>query len=286
MADIAERDPELQIVYGIDGERDLEERTLDHLSGYEGARPVRVGNGAYKQHQHDVWGAVIESIYLHAESRDHLPERWWPILKRLVQQALDHWREPDCGMWEVRGQPQHFTSSKLMCWVAVDRGARLARLREDWETAKQWQAAADEIHADICAHGIDERGVFVQHYGTTALDASVLLMVHAAIPAAGGSTHSGHGAGDRRRADRRRAGAAVPRGADRRRPGGRGGHVSAVLVLAGVGVFGDWRAPSRTPVVREAAVVCQLRWLCMPKRSIPAAADTWAISRKASPIWH
>jgi alpha,alpha-trehalase len=177
VADIAERDPELQIMYGIDGERNLEERTLDHLSGYEGARPVRVGNAAYKQYQHDVWGAVIESIYLHAESRDHLPERWWPILKRMVEQALENWREPDCGMWEVRGQPQHFTSSKLMCWVAVDRGARLARLREDWDLARQWQAAADEIHADICANGVDDRGVFVQHYGTTALDASVLLMV-------------------------------------------------------------------------------------------------------------
>jgi alpha,alpha-trehalase len=177
IADIAERDPALQIVYGIDGEKELEERVLDHLSGYEGARPVRVGNAAYAQRQHDVWGAVIESAYLYATSRDHLPERWWPILKRQVEQALEHWREPDCGMWEVRGQPKHFTTSKLMCWVAVDRGARLARLRDELEIAAQWQAAADEIHADICAHGIDKRGVFVQHYGATVLDASVLLMV-------------------------------------------------------------------------------------------------------------
>jgi GH15 family glucan-1,4-alpha-glucosidase len=177
IADIAERDPSLQIVYGIDGEKELEERTLDHLSGYGGARPVRIGNAAYSQRQHDVWGAVIESVYLHAESRDHLPERWWPILQRQVQQALDHWREPDCGMWEVRGEPKHFTSSKLMCWVAADRGARLARLREEWGLAQKWQAAADEIHADICAHGVDKRGVFVQHYGTEALDASVLLIV-------------------------------------------------------------------------------------------------------------
>jgi GH15 family glucan-1,4-alpha-glucosidase len=138
---------------------------------------VRIGNAAYQQRQHDVWGAVIESVYLHAESRDHLPERWWPILKRQVQQALDHWREPDCGMWEVRGEPKHFVSSKLMCWVAVERGARLARLRQEWEIARQWQTAADEIHTDICTHGTDARGVFVQHYGTQALDASVLLMV-------------------------------------------------------------------------------------------------------------
>jgi GH15 family glucan-1,4-alpha-glucosidase len=177
IADIAERDPTLQIVYGIDGEKELEERTLDHLSGYDGARPVRVGNAAYHQRQHDVWGAVIESVYLQAVARNHLPERWWPIVKRWVQQALDHWREPDYGMWEVRGQPQHFTSSKLMCWVAVERGARLARLREDSAIAAQWQAAADEIHADMCAHGTDDRGVFVQSYGSRTLDASVLLMV-------------------------------------------------------------------------------------------------------------
>jgi GH15 family glucan-1,4-alpha-glucosidase len=177
MADIAERDPALQIVYGIGGERDLDERTLDHLGGYEGARPVRIGNAAHKQRQNDVWGAVIESLYLHASSRDHFPERWWPILQRQVQQALDHWQEPDSGMWEVRGEPKHFTSSKLLCWVAVERGARLARLRDEVSIAEKWQKAADEIHADICAHGVDERGVFVQHYGTTALDASVLLMV-------------------------------------------------------------------------------------------------------------
>jgi GH15 family glucan-1,4-alpha-glucosidase len=177
IADIAERDPTLQVVYGVGGEAQLEERVLDHLSGYEGARPVRVGNAAYTQRQHDVWGAMIESVYLYAKTRDHLPERLWPILKHQVQQALEHWREPDRGIWEVRGEPQHFTSSKVLCWVAVDRGARLARLREDWETARQWQAAADEIHADITAHGTDDRGVFVQRYGSNALDASVLLMV-------------------------------------------------------------------------------------------------------------
>ena len=176
IADVAERDHDLQIVYGIDGESDLDEEVLDQLGGYEGARPVRIGNDAYKQRQNDVWGSVIEAVYLHATSRDHLDERLWPILKRQVEQALEHWREPDCGMWEVRGEPQHFTSSKLMCWVAAERGARLARLREEWDAATEWQAGADEIHADICANGVDERGVFTQYYGTSALDASLLLM--------------------------------------------------------------------------------------------------------------
>ncbi|HEY8738991.1 MAG TPA: glycoside hydrolase family 15 protein [Candidatus Dormibacteraeota bacterium] len=176
IADIAERDQDLQIVYGVDGESNLDEQALDHLGGYEGAVPVRVGNDAYKQRQNDVWGAVIEALYLHATSRDHLDERLWPIVQRQVEQALEHWREQDCGMWEVRGDPQHFTSSKLMCWVAADRGARLARLRDEAEAVAKWEAAAAEIHADICANGVDERGVFTQYYGTTALDASLLLM--------------------------------------------------------------------------------------------------------------
>jgi alpha,alpha-trehalase len=176
VADLAERDEDLQIMYGLDGERELTEKTLDHLDGYEGARPVRIGNGAYNQRQHDVWGAVIESVYLHVRSRDHLDDRLWPLVKRQVEQALAHWREPDRGMWEVRGDPKHFTSSKMMCWVAADRGARLARIREDWALAETWQAAADEIHADICANGVDDRGVFTQYYGSKALDASMLLM--------------------------------------------------------------------------------------------------------------
>jgi GH15 family glucan-1,4-alpha-glucosidase len=177
LAELAEAEEgRLQIMYGIGGEADLPERTLDHLSGYEGARPVRVGNDAYRQDQHDVWGAILDSFYLHTKTRDQLPERIWPILIKQVESALANWREPDRGIWEVRGEPKHFTSSKLMCWVAADRGARLAEIRGELEYAARWQSAADEIHADIGAHALDDRGVFCQHYETTALDASVLLM--------------------------------------------------------------------------------------------------------------
>ena len=176
IADVAERDEDLQIMYGVDGERELPEQVLNHLSGYEGARPVRVGNAAYGQRQHDVWGAVLDSVYIHTRSRDHLDDRIWPILQTQVECALRHWREPDRGMWEVRGEPQHFTSSKIMCWVAADRGARLARVRDEHALAERWQAAAEEMHADICGHGVDGRGVFTQHYGTDALDASLLLV--------------------------------------------------------------------------------------------------------------
>jgi GH15 family glucan-1,4-alpha-glucosidase len=176
VADVAEAEEgQLQIMYGIGGESRLEEQELEHLSGYDNSRPVRIGNGAYNQAQHDVWGAVLDSIYLHTRSRDQLPDRLWPIIKRQVETALKRWREPDRGIWEVRGDPQHFTCSKMMCWVAADRGARLAEIREDLAMAARWQAAAEEIHADICEHGVDERGAFVQHYETTALDASLLL---------------------------------------------------------------------------------------------------------------
>jgi GH15 family glucan-1,4-alpha-glucosidase len=163
-------------MYGIDGREDLPERILDHLSGYENARPVRVGNAAHDQAQHDVWGAVLDSIFLHTTSRDHLTERVWRMLIEQVEAALANWRKPDRGIWEVRGEPRHFTSSKMMCWVAVDRGARLAELYEDWDRAARWRAQADQIHQDICEHAIDDRGVFTQHYDTDALDASVLLM--------------------------------------------------------------------------------------------------------------
>jgi GH15 family glucan-1,4-alpha-glucosidase len=177
IADVAETEEgQLQVMYGIGGESMLEEQELSHLSGYDQAKPVRIGNGAYKQDQHDVWGAVLDSIYLHTKSRDQLPDRLWPIIKRQVETALERWREPDAGVWEVRGEPKHFTSSKLMCWVAADRGARLARIRDDKRMAERWEAAAAEIHADICEHAVDGRGVFVQHYETSALDASVLLM--------------------------------------------------------------------------------------------------------------
>jgi len=177
LADLAEAEEgKLQIMYGIGGEVELPERTLDHLSGYEGARPVRVGNDAYRQEQHDVWGAILDSFYLHTKSRDQLPERIWPILVKQVEAALANWRRPDFAVWVVRGEPKHFTSSKLMCWVAADRGARLAEIRGDLEYAARWQSGADEIKADILANALDHLGVFCQHYDTTALDASVLLM--------------------------------------------------------------------------------------------------------------
>lgn len=167
----------LQVMYGIGGERTLVESELDHLTGYEGARPVRIGNGAYDQAQHDMWGSLLDSIYLNLRSREEIPEFLWPLIVRQVEAAIANWQLPDRGIWEVRGEPQHFTSSKVMCWVALDRGARIARMHGEEEQAEKWDAIAAEIHADVLAHGLDDRGVFTQYYGGTELDASLLLVV-------------------------------------------------------------------------------------------------------------
>jgi GH15 family glucan-1,4-alpha-glucosidase len=175
IADLVAGEDEIQIMYGIGGEKDLAEHELDWLPGYANSRPVRIGNAAYAQKQHDVWGALLDSVYLHFKAADHLDNRIWTILDKQVAEALKYWREPDAGIWEVRGELQHFTSSKIMCWVAVDRGAKIARLTGEAGKAAEWELAAQEIKDDILANGVDERGVFTQHYGTKALDASLLL---------------------------------------------------------------------------------------------------------------
>ena len=169
-------DGSLQIMYGIRGAKDLTESTLDHLKGYEGAVPVRIGNGAFDQRQNDVYGAVLDSVYIHTKETDHIPERLWPVLVDQVEAAARVWKEPDQGIWEARGEPQHYVSSKVMCWVAMDRGAELAALRGEQVLSQKWRAVADEIHAEVLDKGVSERGVFRQHYGTDALDASTLLI--------------------------------------------------------------------------------------------------------------
>jgi GH15 family glucan-1,4-alpha-glucosidase len=168
-------DGSLQIMYGIDGRRDLTESTRDDLTGYAGARPVRVGNGAFDQRQNDVFGAALDSILLHSRHSQRLPRRLWPIVQTQADCATKVWREPDQGIWEARGAPQHYVSSKLMCWVALDRAAQLAEIRGDPSLQETWRATADEIRADILEHGVDGRGVLRQHYETDALDASALL---------------------------------------------------------------------------------------------------------------
>ena len=168
------QDGALQIMYGIDGRRDLTESTRDDLSGYAGARPVRIGNGAFDQRQNDVYGAVLDSVLLHTRRSQRLPRRLWPIVEAQARCAIAVWREPDQGIWEARGKPQHYVSSKLMCWVALDRAAKLAGIRGMPELESDWRKTADEIRADILEHGVRD-DVLRQHYDTDALDASTLL---------------------------------------------------------------------------------------------------------------
>jgi GH15 family glucan-1,4-alpha-glucosidase len=183
IVDVCKDSPDLQIMYGIGHERELAEKTLDHLSGYGGAKPVRIGNGAYDQRQNDVWGSLLDSVYVHEKAlrgRGTATDR--ELIRHQVEAAIDAWPHPDQGIWESRGEPRHYVSSKLMIWVAVDRGARLARWvpegdrGERWEAvAEEWQAKADGFKAEILERGVRD-GVFRQHYDTDALDASLLLI--------------------------------------------------------------------------------------------------------------
>ena len=150
-------DGSLQIMYGIDGHRDLTEATRDELSGYEGAHPVRVGNGAWNQKQNDVFGAVLDSILLHARHSQRLPRRLWPIAESQAECAIRVWKNPDQGIWEARGAPKQYVSSKLMCWVALD--VRPSWPRSPANESDGMAPHGHEIRADILAHGVSDQGV-------------------------------------------------------------------------------------------------------------------------------
>ncbi|MGN6276371.1 MAG: glycoside hydrolase family 15 protein [Solirubrobacterales bacterium] len=176
IVDVCRDHPDLQIMYGIGHERDLTEKTLDHLGGYGGAKPVRIGNGAYDQRQNDVWGSLLDSVYVHEKAlRGTGTAADRELIRHQVEAAIDAWPHPDQGIWESRGEPQHYVSSKLMIWVAAERGARLARWGGNEEIAERWRAKAEEFKAEILARGVRD-GVFRQHYDTDALDASLLLI--------------------------------------------------------------------------------------------------------------
>lgn len=166
----------LQIMYGPAGERRLEERELQWLPGYEGSRPVRVGNAAYGQFQIDVWGEVMDALWVARRSGLPVDEDAWRLQQALLEHLEGAWREPDEGIWEVRGPRRHFTHSKLMAWVAFDRAVRSVESLGLDGPVERWLAQRDEIHAEVCANGVDDRGAFVQSYGSGDLDASLLMM--------------------------------------------------------------------------------------------------------------
>ncbi|MFZ1061911.1 MAG: glycoside hydrolase family 15 protein [Acidimicrobiales bacterium] len=166
----------LKVLYPVDGDSSSDEATLDHLTGYAGSQPVRIGNAAFDQSQFDIFGAIVDCVFEHTRSRDSLSERSWRIVVQAVEMALQSWREPDRSIWEMRGELRHFTFSKVMCWLAADRGARLALLRGEQERARQWRHASLEIKEDVLANGLDTQGRFTQSYGSQELDASLLLL--------------------------------------------------------------------------------------------------------------
>ncbi|MFN3596016.1 MAG: glycoside hydrolase family 15 protein [Rubricoccaceae bacterium] len=167
----------LQIVYGIDGRRNLEERELSHLSGYRDSRPVRIGNGAADQLQLDIYGELLDAVYLYDKYGTPISWDFWQDIVRYLDWVCDNWERPDEGIWEVRGEQQQFVYSKLMCWVALDRGLRLADKRSLPAPRARWLAVRDAIYARIMAEGWSpSRQAFVQTFGGEALDASNLLM--------------------------------------------------------------------------------------------------------------
>ena len=167
----------LQIMYGIDGRTELTEETLDHLEGYRQSAPVRVGNGAYDQLQLDIYGELIDAIYLHDKYGVPVSYETWESVRRFADWVCDHWQETDEGIWEVRGGQQHFVYSKLMCWVALDRSLRLAQKRSLPANETRWRTCRNAIYEAIMEQGWNEdRKAFTQQFDGTALDASTLMM--------------------------------------------------------------------------------------------------------------
>jgi len=170
-------DGSLQIMYGLDGRHELTEETLDHLEGYKGSRPVRIGNGASGQLQLDIYGELMDSVYLYNKYGSPISYDLWMHLRELIDWVVDNWQRQDEGIWEVRGGQQHFVYSKLMCWVALDRGLRLADKRSFPTDRARWEKIRDQIYEEIMAEGWNEkRQAFVQSYGSDTLDAANLMM--------------------------------------------------------------------------------------------------------------
>jgi len=170
-------DGSLQLMYSIRGQHTLTEETLDHLEGYRGSRPVRIGNGAYSQLQLDIYGELLDAIYLYAKYGGPISYDLWTHLCRLLSWVCENWQRPDEGIWEMRSGRQSFVYSKLLCWVALDRGLRLADMSSFPAERDRWLLVRDQIYEEIMAKGWSaKRQAFVQAYGGESLDASLLLM--------------------------------------------------------------------------------------------------------------
>ena len=274
-------------MYGVGGERKLDE--FD-------ARPPRRATRARgrcasataptNQKQHDVWGALLDSIYLHTKSRDELPEYVWPILVRQVEAAIEHWREPDRGIWEVRGEPQHFDVLEgLVLGGLRPRRAAGAAARGRRARGRAGRRSPTRSRPRSARTGVDKRGVFVQHYDTDALDASLLLLPLLRFLPPDDERDRRDGQRDRRRAHGRRPRPALQGRGDRRRAERRGGHVRDLLVLAGQRARGDRRDARRRASCARSCSATRPRCTCTPRRSTRGRAATSATSRRRSRTW-
>ncbi|MGB0837369.1 MAG: glycoside hydrolase family 15 protein [Flavobacteriaceae bacterium] len=177
---VPDKDEKLQIMYGINGEKELTEKSLEHLEGYEGSKPVRVGNAAYIQQQNDIYGILMDAMYFqlmnYGLDKDH-KEKLWAIVKNIVWLVEQNWQDPDKGIWEFRAEDRHFTFSKLLCWVAIDRAIKFSEELFGSPKEMEWIELRDQIRKDIETHAWnEEKQAYTQSYGSSDLDASVLLM--------------------------------------------------------------------------------------------------------------
>jgi GH15 family glucan-1,4-alpha-glucosidase len=171
------KDGGLQVLYAIDGRRDVSEETLDHFEGYSASAPVRIGNDAHKQLQLDIYGELMDSVYLYNKYGSPISYELWTYLRRLMNWLCSNWKQKDEAIWEVRSGRQDFVYSRVMCWVALDRALRLADKRSFPADRERWLNTRDEIYQEIQQFGwCEQRQAFVQHYGSESLDASTLMM--------------------------------------------------------------------------------------------------------------
>ena len=260
-------DPEdVQIMYGVAGERRLAEWEVSWLPGYAASAPVRIGNAAVDQRQLDVYGEVIDALTLGRQAGLDFDKHTWSLQRQLLNFLEKHWHEPDEGIWEVRGPRRHFVHSKVMAWVAFDRAIHLVE-QGNPGPLQRWTAIRDEIKAQVLDQGYDsKRGVFTQYYGSAELDASVLLIPEVGLPARRRPAGCLDGQGDQARAHAGRAGAALHpagQGGQRQRPGRRGrparrrGRVPGLQLLAGQRHAPDRRVRRGRRDLRAAACPAQ-----------------------------